>query len=82
MSKRARKVHLAWAAEPLCGQKFPKPRQTKEPRDVTCCSCVRVARRKLRTTHRSIVPPVDYIPSHARAIAILGGAVVDSEALQ
>jgi len=68
------KTHLAWGVDPLCEQKFPKPRLSETPREVTCCSCERAAKRMLRTTHRSIVPPVDFVPTHARAIAILGGA--------
>ena len=73
MSQRKNKTHLAWGADSLCEQKFPKPLVSDSPRAVTCCSCVRAARRKLRTTHRSVVPPVDFVPTHARAIAILGG---------
>jgi len=79
-----RKTHLAWGAFPdvLCEQKFPKPQRTAEPREVTCCSCKRVAAHKPRTTHRSIVPPVDFVPTRARARLPLLGTRVTSGGYQ
>jgi len=54
MSKTLNRTHMAWAGMPLCEQRFPKPRLTSNPREVTCLSCKNVARLKLSTSHRDL----------------------------
>ncbi len=74
MTQEAGKVHLAWGAAPLCAQRFPKPTLTKDPRAVTCQSCVNASMVALRTTHRDTHPLLDFAPTHADAVAMVAAA--------
>jgi hypothetical protein len=71
---RANAVHLKWSADPLCEQRFPKPRLTTNPRAVTCCACRSVAGHRLRTTHRAPEVPPGFVPTNDESIALATAA--------
>ena len=52
MTKRKRRKHLAWRGGALCGQRYPKPDITGNPRESNCLNCYKTAGTLLRTTHR------------------------------